>query len=169
MVGIDSTIATGTEVGAYETGLFCRRTASIEWGSADRVELPTNAFTGVFWNELGDNGWPVALTSAERFEDHAASGRELLVAGSLTELEATICRPGAGRDASAGKGRLWMRVNWRVFDPGAGEVVGTAWTTGSASITGDTVPEVGPKLMEAAFSAAVGSLLVLDGFRELAE
>ena len=152
----------GADVGVYESGAACRGVRRLQWGLEGMVDLSTSGLAGVFRTELEANGWRVAETSARDFKEHTASGGELLVAGQLTHLEAAVC----GRD---GKGSALMGVDWQVYDTGRGTVVGTFHTMGSASITGDSVPDAGRKLMEASFAAAVANLLADDGFRATVE
>jgi S1-C subfamily serine protease len=158
----------GQDIGAYEIGAFCIENSRLRWKSGGKVNLSSEELVDVFREELEANGWPVVGSTDDLFSGYDVSGAEILIAGKLTELEASICYPLIGWGNYDSKGSMRLAVEWQIYNPARKEIIGTLKTSGSALLK-STVPEADYDLMNTSFSVAVNNLLASSKFKAMVE
>lgn len=158
----------GADIGVYEIGAFCIPDSRIRWKSGGKVNLSSEELVDVFRDELEANGWPVVGSTDDLFSGYDMSGAEILIAGKISNLEASICYPLIGWGSLDSKGSMRMNVEWQIYNPARKEIIGTVNTSGS-SVINSAMPEADYELMATSFGVAVNNLLASTDFRIMVE
>jgi len=159
------------KVGEVRFGNFCMGESSpINWGSpASSVYFTTVGLEKVARREFERAGWPVVPGDLKRdlftgYDDAA----ELLIAAVIEEVDVNICRtwvsiPIPGMVPDAGKGELYLKVQWQVYASAKRKVIATFDSEGTVAVT-KSRKSVEDYLLVNGFSEAVRNLLSSSEF-----
>ena len=124
----------GAVIGKQYDGLLEVPSGNLVWRGG-RMNWSGDELTEVFRDELERFGYTVVGDPDALFDDPAAWKAELLVAGLVTDMQATAIYPWAGYgNYSKSKGEAYMKVEWQVYSRLNRQVVQKTVTEGTGVV-----------------------------------
>lgn len=147
---------------------FCKPVGPTQL-SADRLPVPRGDVQRAFQNVLGPLGYRLAPAQTSVFE--APVIPDLVLGGTLTQIEMTACYPYTGSpyldvgNPTVAKGHAFLEVRWEIYSVQRKEVVFRS-TVQSAFDTTDAVKGGSATLIQSAVTENLKNLAAQPGFRE---